>query len=263
MIKNIFCMIILLFALILVACHSDGSDHFFPSINNDDNTEITEPAHSETSESEISDEIAEPAYSKMSESEISDGVTEPAYSVTSEYETSESVTNKDNLSEQESINIEALFEANPIDSYFNKLAEIFVPTSTMDMVQFEAINSSAWEAEMENCYKLLINRTNNEETLELLSNDKLFYVDYIKNHAELDVLFEESNAFSDDGYLIVGSLGRVIRVSSWLEGYRKKTLELFYHLYDIGVTPYFVFSEEKYKEIMRQTFLDSNEELFD
>ena len=160
-----------------------------------------------------------------------------------------------------------IFESNPIDNYFTEIANIIEPTTTLEMVNFELICNDAWEAEMINCYEILKNATNYEDVKNLIDNEKEFYDEYIKKNADLRMLLGASDAFDNmyndgSGYYI-GSIGSIDRLTIITSAYEEKTAELFGYLKQIGITPEFIFSKEKYDEQMKQTFTDKWQKAFD
>ena len=167
---------------------------------------------------------------------------------------SDATASREEVSEDlPALSVETLIEANPIDMYFLEKAHLLVPTTTPEMVIFGQIAASAWFAEMENNYEILRNSTGIESVRELIDEERYSFIEYIKNRAELELLFTASTAF-EDGWedLVVGSIGRVLRMPYQGDGWRAKTAELFERLDRIGITPQFIFDEEKYDEKLRQ-----------
>lgn len=151
--------------------------------------------------------------------------------------------------------LDAMFDANPIDSYFSEMSKLMsYDYTTVAMMTFANISCSAWQAEMDNCYETLKSKIKDENYLIAVDNDRDSYVEYLKNNAEIDVLLNASGAFYGEEDVWVGTLGHILRPSSIERGYREKTKELFNILIEIGETPEFVFSPEKYEELLRQEF---------
>jgi len=147
-----------------------------------------------------------------------------------------------------------VFESNPIDSYFSEMASKIVPTTTVEMVEFELIITSAWEAEMENCYDILKGKTKSEYVRGLLDDDKNSYVAYIMNNGKLSPYFSASDAFSGNENVSLGRIASVLSVSARTDGYRQKTVELIKHIQELDETHQFAFSESMYADLIKQTF---------
>jgi len=159
------------------------------------------------------------------------------------------------ISYRESASFAALFESNPIDRYFEEKDESLVPFTTIEIAQFLNIYASAWGAEMDNAYELLKNLTNNEHVRDLLDNERRSYLEHMANQIELSILFQFSNAFhGDDEYLFFGTMRFIYRAAAQKDGYRAKARELLNELYLRGITPQFVFLEEKYDELLQEAF---------
>ena len=146
-------------------------------------------------------------------------------------------------------------DTNPIDAFFHEISSVLSLYITIEMIEFESYRGMAWEAEMDNCYAILIKRAKNDLVREWVDNDRLSYNDYINNHAMLTSLFGTSNAFNtDDETLSIGRISSVLRAAERTNGYRIKTMELFNYLNQIGIETYYIFSEEEYTTLLLSEF---------
>lgn len=158
--------------------------------------------------------------------------------------------------------INSIFEENSIDKYFLDMAQKIIPSSTVEMSEYAYIECAAWEAEMINCYEILKNIAKDPLVRDCLDNERKTYIEYIKANTELDLYFTVSGAFYGEENVWLGTLSHVLYPSGLSGGYKKKTMELFERLYEIGETPQFVFSKEEYDKQIQQTYPEKWQEIF-
>jgi hypothetical protein len=157
--------------------------------------------------------------------------------------------------------IDVMFENNPIDAYFIEMSIVY-DSSTAGMARYGYIGCSAWEAEMLNCYEILADIAVNEQVIECIRNEMNSYIEYVRNHVELNLYYDYTDAFFGSEMPWGGTIIRMIRPVETEGMYRQKTLELFYRLNGIGIIPEFIFSREVYDEQLQQAYPDRWAELF-
>jgi len=155
---------------------------------------------------------------------------------------------------------------NPIDSFFAEIEhEVYFHDTTWSMVVHGVVVGTAWRAEMENFYAILVSRIQNELVKEALRNEIHSYTKYIHDRAEIHAMLDGSNAFFDDADgLYFGAIARITR--SWViaQGYRDKALDLLSRLQRLETGhqfdsnnddfSYFTFDAEDFLEWMKQEY---------
>ncbi|MCL2753685.1 MAG: hypothetical protein FWE44_06015 [Defluviitaleaceae bacterium] len=162
---------------------------------------------------------------------------------------------------------ESFAEINPIDRFFAEIeSEIDFQVSTGSMVVNGFVVATAWKAEIENAYEILISMTQNDFVKETLHNEMHHYMEYVRNLAEINAMIDASNAFwyDYDDDLLFGSLARITRSWRIAQMYRDKALSLLerlqvvnsgWHQFDGRLDfSLFVFDAEDFLEWMKQEF---------
>jgi len=255
------CLVLLSFALIfftLIGCENNEADisHGSDMLLDNRSTAVTEDNVVTTSSEPPAD--AEPPSGIPSSPETVKPEDISPQNLSSPSETSVPDDELPFNHENTEISIENMFDANPIDSFFNDIAQIIQFSTTVDMFEFGYIACAAWEAEMLNCYEVLKSLVSDSRVLEFIENDKNTYIEYVEANVELTIVTLVSDAFSGVETMSVGSLSLVLRPSLLSEGYKAKTVDLFKILYDIGETPQFIFSEDVYGKQLREVFPECN-----